>query len=340
MEIDKGQIIQELDLTMTSSGFYKSEDLECPNCGKRNGKLGIKFIDNGGLTNCWSCSTSTSIFQFLKQIGKEHLIHNSHSQEYKRESEIEFNGLMFNDNYKGSEEEVLVPETIELPIGFKRIEDNEYLRSRGITKEQIEQFGVGVVNSVMYKHLKGKLLFQIFHNGNLVALLGRSTNSKEWHDNNLAEAKKGLAKLESRFWNSTNVEFQNILGGYDDVTDETDVVIVVEGLTDKLNIDNLTKDIDGISTVFTFGHSFSNNQRLLLKQKKSVKTVILLYDPDSINVMKQVSMQLMSDFDEVFVVPILGDNDAGDLKEKEFNEVFQRLMNPIEYFRSIINIKI
>ena len=339
MEIDKGQIIEELELSKTSSGFYTSDKITCPNCGKQNGKLGIKFIDNGGLTNCWSCSVSTSIFKFLNQIGYSHLIHKTHGHKYEEKSDIEFDGFMFNDNYDSENLVVAIPETIKLPKQFKRIYENDYLDSRGITKQQIEKFKVGTVDSVLYKNLKGKLIFQIFHNKNLVGLLGRSTKSKEWHDNNLKESKKGNVRFESRFWNSTGVEFQDILGGYDDITETTDLVIVVEGLTDKLNIDNLTEGLENTATVFTFGHSFSSNQRLLLKQT-NVRTVILLYDPDSINVMKQVSVQLMSDFDKVFVAPILSEDDAGKINKNQLNEIFSRLMSPVEYFSSIVDIKI
>lgn len=340
MEIDKSLVINSLKLVkIGNQGFYTAKDLECPNCGKKEEKFGVKFIGQGGLVNCWVCNHKSSIFKYLKDIGKSNLVEFEHKQNYQ--DAISLGKLLENDNYKSSKSLVELPE-INLPRRYNRVTKSEYLQSRGITPKQLEDFLVGTVKSVLYPELKDYLIFQIFQNKRLVALLARTPYDKGWHKKNLEDSKLGKCKLKPRYWNTKGVEFQEILGGLDDITEEIHTVIVVEGLFDKLNIDNILIGIEGVISVFTFGHSFSDTQIELIKRKKNVKTVILMYDSDSLMQMKQISMKLINEFNSVFVLPINEkDMDPGDITAKEFLKLFSNnLFDPVEYYSSFINIKL
>tara|TARA_R110000803_G_scaffold210835_1_gene284176 strand:+ start:44688 stop:45716 length:1029 start_codon:yes stop_codon:yes gene_type:complete len=340
MEIEKSKVIEALNLVpIGGQGFYTSPNLSCSECGKKEEKFGIKFIGDGGLVNCWVCNHKSSIFNYLRAINKDYLISYDHQQDYG--SGIKVGRLLENDNYfKNVETLPQLPE-ISVPRGYTRVLKNSYLQGRGITPEQLERFLVGTVNNVLYPELRDYLIFQIFQNNRLVALLARTPFDKDWHDKNLKDNRLGKCKLKPRYWNTKGVEFQDILGGLDDIKDETDTVIVVEGLFDKLNMDNLLLDIKSLEVVYTFGHSFSVNQIKLLKSKGNVKTVIIMYDEDSLKQMKKTSMQLVETFDNVFVAPILSPGvDPGNISENQLSQVLQNVKDPVEYFSSIITIKI
>tara|TARA_R110000851_G_scaffold128342_1_gene260693 strand:- start:196 stop:1230 length:1035 start_codon:yes stop_codon:yes gene_type:complete len=341
MEIDKFDVINSFKLAkLGNNGFYTSKTLECPSCGKKEEKFGIKFIGKGGLVNCWVCGYKSSIFKFLKQVGKSNLIEFEHKQNYGES--ISFIKLLENDNYNNTTKVFVELPEIKPPRKYNRVTKSEYLQSRGITPKQLEDFLVGTVKSILYPELKDYLIFQIFQNNRLVALLARTPFDKGWHKKNLEDSKVGKCKMKPRYWNTKGVEFQEILGGLDDITDSVHTVIVVEGLFDKLNIDNILIEDDGIISVFTFGHSFSDRQIELIKSKNNIKTVILMYDNDSLMQMKKISMVLINEFDNVFILPILEKGlDPGDITAKQFEKLIStKLFNPVDYYSSFIDIKL
>lgn len=339
MEIDKELVIEALSISkIGAQGFYTSENIECPNCGRADGKFGIKFLGNGGLVNCWICNYGASVFSYLHKIGKSYLIETGHAHTF--DGEIKIGGLMQNDNYNTVEQVAVKHIPIDLPRGYKRVYENAYLQSRGITPKQLEDFSVGSVQSVLYPELRDYLIFQIYQNKELVALLARTPYDKEWHENNNREFKEGKARLKPRYWNSQGVEFQDILGGLDDITEDIDTVIIVEGLFDKLNLDNLILGM-GVVVLFTFGHNFSDSQISLLKEKKSVTTVILMYDEDSLRSMKKTSMSLVDTFESVYVAPILFKGvDPGNIQVMQLSQVLANLKDPVDYFSSIVTLNL
>lgn len=92
-----------------------------------------------------------------------------------------------------------------------------------------------------------------------------------------------------RYRNSTENDFVKLLYNYDAVIeDETDTVIIVEGvfdaiaLTRKLNL----YDNSQIVVVATFGKKISDVQIYKL-QSKGVKTVVVGYDGDAVESIKR-----------------------------------------------------
>ena len=339
MEVDKDEVIENLNISkIGAQGFYTSQELECPTCGRADGKFGIKFKDGGGLVNCWVCNYKSSIFQYLHKIGKSYLIEKGHKHDFN--GKLMISNLVNNDNYDVVKTNTIKHIPISMPRGYKRISKNTYLQSRGVTQKQLEDFRVGYVQNVLYPELRDYIIFQLFQYGKLVGWIARTPFDKDWHDKNLIDFKLGKAKLKPRYRNSKGTEFQDILGGLDDITNDTDTVIIVEGLFDKLNLDNLTLGM-GVAVCFTFGHNFSDNQIQLLKSKTSVKTVIIMYDEDSLNSMKKTSLMLSDIFDFIFVAPILDKGiDPGNLKPHQLSKLLKNLKDPIDYYSSIISINL
>jgi len=313
MEIDKQEVVRELGVgKIGGSGFYTADHLSCPNCGRGDSKFGIKFIGTGGLTNCWRCGYSKSIFQYLKDIKKEHLISNYHQHDFNRFS---FDGISTNDNNYCPDDDLNHIEK-ELPIGYRPLDNKNYFDERGIYHVY---HPFGCTKSALAIELWDYIIFPLWMDEVLVGWLARSTKTKEWHELN-----GGL-----RYRNSPDTEFQNIVGGYDYI--KTDTVIIVEGVFDYLKIKHLDPDTD---VVFVFGHSVSKTQMTYIK-KKGVKNVILMFDSDSYQPILKTGYELENNFEIVKVAIIPGD--PGELELDEYFDSLTDLVS-VEEFR-LINIK-
>jgi hypothetical protein len=67
-----------------------------------------------------------------------------------------------------------------------------------------------------------------------------------------------------------------------------------------------------------------------------------MYDNDSLMQMKKISMVLINEFDNVFILPILEKGlDPGDITAKQFEKLIStKLFNPVDYYSSFIDIKL
>jgi len=322
--IDKEEVISHFNLSPSGGkGWYTASDLLCPECGKGGGKFGIKIVDDSGLVNCWRCNYKDSIFSFLYKTNNYHLVNRGKKYDFVEELDDVFIQAPTNND---------LPEE-KLPIGFKRIHSNEYLESRGFESWQFDHFKVGITESVVERGWRDKLIFQIFNNGVRVGLLGRSTHSKEWHDRNLAKCKEDGGKPVLRYKNSDG-DFSKMVGGLDDITPQTDTIIIVEGLMDKANIDRLinVNNQEFLRCVFMFGSSISEMQVMLLKQFKNIKNVIILFDPDTLIKVREIIPLLQSSFDFTFFGDIVWDVDPGEMSGKQLKIVLDNLKTPDEFY--------
>ena len=70
MGVKLDKVKSELELrSFGQKGWLSNKDISCPDCG-RKGKFGIKFVNKSGLVHCFYCDYSTSIYNFLKSIGR------------------------------------------------------------------------------------------------------------------------------------------------------------------------------------------------------------------------------------------------------------------------------
>lgn len=314
------RIVNELGLKpFGNKGWMTAPDLECDECGKSD-KFAILFTKDSGIVHCFKCSHITSLFNYLKNTNRSHL--------------IERNSVSVKDEIKSLDEDIEEKEQIEQqeidkPRGFKRVYFDEYLEERGFTEEQYNLFKVGQSTDLRFVD---HIVFLIYNNNKLVSWLARSRKSYEWHKKNLKDFKDRKAKLVLRYYNSEGTEFSNILGGYDEIIEgETDTVILVEGITDKANVDrklDLYSKSD-MKCCFTFGHNFSENQAKLLK-RKGVKNLIMMYDPDALKEIEKFSLEYWKQFSSVKAARLRDGVDPGD--ETDFTDIMNNLYSPLDFY--------
>lgn len=324
---DKDRIIQELGLRKFGvKGWMRSEETVCPQCG-RSDKSGILFTGDSGIFNCMRCSLKMPLNKFLRDIGREELVS---GQGYTTSSKRLLRYLQ----EEQKEEEIREMPEKRLPVGFKEVDFDEYLESRGFLERHYQLFKPGTTRiDLKRKHC---VIFQIFdENGKRVGWLSRSKLSKEWHKHNLTEFKKGNEELVLRYDNSPNTDFSSILGGVQELTDKTDTVILVEGLFDKVNVDRelSLNDSEEIKCLFTFGDSLKKGQIDKLRLYPNVTKIYLLYDYNTIENSKQYGLMLMEELGvDVRVCEIRKEGkDPGNLTSEELLTIIDESVGAVQF---------
>jgi len=216
------------------------------------------------------------------------------------------------------------------PLGFKRIQSDPYLDSRGFVKKQYEQYVVG--RTKLLTKLKDYVIMLVIENGECKGYVARSERSKEWIDaQNEKYSDKGLRRKYLRYQNSVNTDFGKLLMGIDEVVSATQTVIIVEGPFDKTKVDGLMElwMDPGIKCVCSFGSKLSDFQIQKL-QSKGVESVVLLFDPDAIEKSKKYAFELTKKFQNVRV-GFSSKVDPGDLSLDELYVILSALESPLKF---------
>ncbi len=341
MRYDKDKIIDSLVLKpFGSQGWLTNKDMECPFCGKK-GKWGIIFNQLGGATfHCWKCPRKTTLFNFLKKINRTDLAKVTY--EVKPDAACPQIGELQVDKsiWEEQVEEVQELKPVSLPLRLKPLIDDEYLNSRGFTKEFYEMFEPSYTN--LESKLKNFIIFKMKMDGVCVAWWARSRYSKEWHKENLEAYRRREAELVLRYRNSEN-NFQDLLGGYDQlIAGKTKTVILVEGIFDMINLSNLLglTQVEDVKCCFTFGNNIGRGQIDALLKKK-VKNVILLYDEGTINESREAALKMRELFDSVLVTAIRRKGvDPGNIDLEYLDEVLQGAVDPLTFSYNRLEVKI
>lgn len=244
-------------------------------CGK-TGKWGIIFNDTGLATfHCWKCPRKTSVYEFLKKMGRKDLAKMTYTV---KPNELDVCPKLEAENYDLSDwmketmdkAEEAHPTPVRLPMRLKPLSNDPYLDSRGFQPEHYKEFEPSYVTSMLEPKLHNYIIFKMKVDGVCVAWWARSRYTKEWHKENLEAYKRHEADLVLRYRNSEN-NFQDLLGGCDEIIQGvTETVIIVEGIFDKINIDNLLglQHLQDIKCCFTFGNNIGQGQlKTLLKSR-------------------------------------------------------------------------
>ena len=325
MAVDKNRIIEHFGLRpFGNQGWMRSDSFTCPNC-KQNDEFAVKFTkDGGGVVHCLHTRTcngfTSSLEKYLRSIGKADLI------EFDKSIDInDFPNFGENDNSNDSVCYGFKDMPLkQLPIGFKKVYHDEYLENRNFLPEHYDMFGVGVTH-IDPRYKKKYLIFQFFNdNGGCIAWMARSRMDKEWHTENKRLYKEEGHSLYPRYGNSPDTDFNMLLGGYGEVTENTETIILVEGIFDKVNIDNklqLVND-DNIKCLFTFGNSISPNQIGLIEKLNSIKNIYLLYDSDASKNSAKYGIELEAKTDKNIYVSSISQKgiDPGDMGLEQIHE--------------------
>lgn len=332
MSINKDKIIDSLKLNMFGAkGWMSNKKIDCPYCG-REGKFGFIFKNNSGVVHCFFCGESKNIKSYLYDIDRKDLL------EFEREVSIRNNLKNLSDLRQNKEEKEL--SEVKMPKGCKLALNDEYLNNRGFLDYHYKLYEPSYTNHILEGKLKGYLIFKIKQKGKLVSWMGRTKKDYNWHKQNLLNSKEGKEDLVLRYRNSTNTDFDSILGGFDEIKEETSTLILVEGLFDKINVDRrLSLDkVDDVKCCFTFGNSVSDGQMRLIRETK-VSTIILMYDVDAFKQSQNYGV-VCSQYFKTFIAEIKGDYDPGDMTEKQMNNTLNNLTTAIDFYTKLPPIKL
>lgn len=319
-----------------NKGWFNSNMIECPNC-KKTGKFGIKFSEKGGAVNCFKCDHHQGIYKYLIEIDRRDLIKDVEQASFK--TTVKSIEDLIEESKSLELSKLDLPE-ISLPFKTVKVDSDAYLDERNFCSEHYENFDVRVTNSLLSLDYKDYIIFSIFQNYKRVALLCRSKRSKAWHKQNDEDAKTGKAEMFLRYKNSSS-DFAKILGGYDEVTNITHTLILVEGIFDKNGVDyNLELcENDEIKCNFTFGNKLSDDQISLIKKKKSVKNVIMMYDSGTTGQQKSSALKLSRHFDVTVCHIDNPDVDPGDMTFDYMSTILENRRSAFEYYITSLNVQ-
>lgn len=277
----------------------------CPFCGKANH---FYISRNTHLFDCKKCGEEGNEFKLLAFLGKLHLF-----GKHKTVNISKIDPLLISEKSKELESLDLSVKTVKQPIGFKRVYENEYLLGRGLTDKDFLKYKIGISN--ILPSLKDYIIFLIEDEfeckGHVARYTGEDPNKK-------------------RYDNSKST-FSRLLFGFDEIIKNiTHTVFLVEGIFDKISLDNYLNlnDTNYTKCVCTFGKKISDSQIKKLQQK-GVLNIILIYDYDAIIDMKKYSIELLHNFD--VKVGYTFDKDINASTKEEVFEIFDRLKNPYEF---------
>ena len=320
---ERDSIIQELknELRGNFDGGMKNIIADCPECGKKN-KFGVyigKETDRKTLfaANCFSCGKRFSNLETLANyIGRPDLVP---SKTADITADLDVNAI-----FKLSDGEDEIDDSLEkicMPEGYKRVFFDRYLNTRGFDPDDYDYFPVGVSNDFKFRDY---IIFPIIDDGVVVGYVSRNKKSKKSIDaHNRKAARKGGYKI-MRYRNSIENDFVKLLYNYDSVIDdETETVILVEGIFDCIGITRELElyDSERVAVVATFGKKISNVQIYKL-QSKGVKNIVIGYDADFIETIKKTAEQLETYFNVFIAPPPDPDIDYGEMDFWDFWETF------------------
>ena len=318
--VNKNRVIEQLDLrSFGQKGWMRSSLCSCPECG-RSDKFGIKFEKSSGSVHCFHDDFSESIFKYLGRIGRDDLVDD--------DGTVSIDFKINRVDEKKEEDKELVERF--LPILFEEVRKDKYLDDRNFLLQHYKLFRPGYCKD---PSLRDYIIFQLFQFGKRVGWQARSKYSKEWHKTNLENYKKGLCSLKLRYKDAPSMDTSLILGGCDDITDETRVLILVEGIFDKSGIDKKLDLYSDESTrcCFTFGNKLSDGQVKVIKRFKSIELIYLLYDEGTMTQVKKIALELSKNY-IVQAAMMLTNKDPGDASIEDICTAMEKSVSAIEFF--------
>jgi hypothetical protein len=293
---------------------------DCPYCGKE-GHFYINYTN--GKNDCKKCGTEGNIITFLNAVSRLDLIDDN-------DIDIRVDKLarLTDGEEMVADELIMEIPTIKMPICSEAVHygDNsifdKYLRKRKF--KQIDyQLYEPMFNNVVDR-LKDYVIIKVL----------RDYLCKGYVARYVAENKDAM-----RYINSTS-EFSKLLFGYDEISNKTEVLVLTEGVFDKIGVTTefeLHLD-DQMKCLCTFGKKVSEAQIRLIK-KTNVKKIILLHDGrDAINEMKKNSFKLKEHGFKV-EVGYMPDKDPADSTQQELIDVFSNLLTPEEFWLNKLQIR-
>ena len=305
----------------------------CPRCG--HNEFGVSIQENHffGCYRLKQCGFKGNIYSLLKELGRLEEFRDFNG--YSRTEE-----LLLLKKITEEVENIEEVEEVKLPIGFKRVYKHSYLEERGFTEQDYLKYKVGVTN--LETRLYNYIIFPVEYEGKNVGYVGRSQLSKsEIKLLNDLYTQTGVGKKVLRYINSTT-NFGNLVYGIDEITENTKIVIVVEGIFDKINVDrqlSLFESKSEIVCIGTFKCKISPQQYFLVKDRgKSIEDWWLFYDPDVLQSIFDTGQFLLQRGEKkVSVIPnMFEEYDPGAMDLLQMESCIEKTISSEEFYRSNI----
>lgn len=306
--------------------------LDCPWCGKPkhlylNVDKAFKKSNGKRMTcfDCKKCGVVGDIEKFLNKIDRLELL----VEQLKNVNAVEIVDVESGSIDNGTEVELKDMIERKLPVGFERIYSHPYLAGRGFEPVDFIDNIIGVTK-IGFKY-RDYIIFAIQEGFKIVGFVARSLLSKE-ELKKLNEDRSPKDQL-LRWSNSENFDISQCLYGIDEVNFETNTIVLVEGIFDKKSVDRTMRlrNINDVKCLSKFGKNLNEKQiRKIKKKGKNINTVILIDDPDAVEVTKRSCLMLKYEFKNV-LVGYTGEKDLGDSTAEEVRKVFSNLESPVLY---------
>lgn len=334
MLVNKEEVTKILHLKRSGNrGWFMGN---CVYCGKE-GHLSVIFgtVSSFDCKKCGRHGTLYDLLRYIKRFDLLTLHKNVNLEEPFKKLSIQSVEQEINYN---------IP-VHSLPIGWKQIYHHDYLEKRGWDKEDYFRYPVGVTK--LDPKLKNDYVVFACLDSTIddkeinIGYVSRSVKSKEWIKQFNEDLPAGRRKY-LRYINSENTDFSKYLYGCNEITEKTLIVIIVEGIFDKFNVDKKLKlfESEEVKCVCTFGKKISIEQIKRLQDKK-IENIILLYDPDAVKSSKEYSLSLNNYFNvQVGYISYLNEmgesKDPGDLEEEELLSVLENTEDVVSFYLSKI----
>lgn len=315
----KNQTISDVELKEilhveqeTRSGQYICT---CPFCGKEQHFYINKKTQ---MFDCKKCGEFGNIYKLLRFLDKTYLLNGATIE--NTDTIVSVRSMLASE-LESSEVSVTELPEVKMPVGWRVLRNsNPYLLNRGITPELCERYKFG--STKMLRKYDNYVLIPIYDGGKIRGYIGRY-GSKKVPDGKL------------RYNNSVGTQFAKLLFGYDEITENTATVILVEGIFDKIAVDKVLRlwESEEVKCVCTFGKKISAEQIEKLKVK-GVSRVILLYDFDAIKEIKRYGIELENHF--VTSITYTTKKDIDECTAEEALAVFANLKRPREFNVDVI----
>lgn len=332
-ESELKSILQNPTLDRKGKNFVAN----CPFCGHR--EFGIAINLDNHPWQCYRkkhCGEAGTIFRLLKYTGKLNMLSSIRIPENRQKVEKKIIKRTQKEDIKDIEDFLNIP-NISPPIGFSRIQSDKYLEERRFTSFTRYKVGTTHLDPVLRNDY---VVFLIEQFGKTKGYIGRSRKSKETIEQlNKSRKEKGFGQI-LRYSNSPDTDFSKLLFGYDEITENTKSLIIVEGIFDKFRVDSLLmlNLQEEIKCVCTFKCKVSEEQKLLIASKK-IEKIILLYDGDVLEMIKEVGVELKQEFETV-LIGFHPTKDPGDMEWEDIENVMLSLTDPSSFFRNKVVKKI
>lgn len=307
-----------------------SSDLYCPHCRNNTPqKLAFRFGEKTSTFHCVKCNFNANLSKYLWLLKKPEYISN---QKFIKQEDILIKKELINKKEKIQIEEL---EEVQLPLFFKRLKYSKYLQKRGAKLDIYKYWIIGKTD--FEDNLKNYIIFVIQENGKNIGWVARSQKSKEEIDKLNKNSQHKILR-----WRNSKNDFGKIVFGLDEIREDTEQLIIVEGITSKMRIDcelELYKQ-NKIKCCCTFGKKITEIQLQKIRNKFKYENIILFYDSDAIQESKKTAYQFKEKFKNIFIVfcnyrDKNGNyKDAGDLNKNELLIVLNNKQSPFEFFET------